>query len=229
MPLKMEQYERSLAQPPLCEQLKVRDLADDLLIQLNGSFVAGYRVSGNHSYYASDEERNRTKLALEALIRSLPERSMRLQARFEIAEGDGGLVARYNREQQNSSAVLQAIDREQSNAWLKRNAEGYYLQHILHFYFIWDPRIHHQSPEFECKKRMRGQNFSMSARKCIERTRREHEDLVAEFMSLMSGVEATLQATGMKIERLTQNEIFLEVKRALNPLVTDTRPFLPAF
>ena len=31
MPLKMEQYEKSLAQPPLCEQLKVRDLPDNLL------------------------------------------------------------------------------------------------------------------------------------------------------------------------------------------------------
>src|SRR6516164_7990741 len=153
MPLKMEQYEKSLSQPRLCEQLKVRDLADDLLIQLNGSFVAGYRVSGIHSYYASDEERNRTKLALEALIRSLPDRSMRLQARFEIAEGDGGLISRYNREQQNPSAVLQAIDREQSDAWLKKDGEGYYLQHMLHFYFVWDPRIHHQSPEMEWKKK----------------------------------------------------------------------------
>ena len=40
-------------------------------------------------------------------------------------------------------------------------------------------------------------------------------------------VEASLQATGMKIERLSQNDIFLEVKRALNPLLKDTRPFLP--
>ena len=156
MPLTTEKYEKSLAQPPLCEQLKVRDLTDDLLIQLNGSFVAGYRVSGIHSYYASDEERNRTKLVLEALIRSLPERSMRLQVRFEIAEGSDDLIARYNREQQNPSAVLQAVDREQSDVWLKKNAEGYYLQHMLHFYFIWDPRIHHQSPEVEWKKKMRG-------------------------------------------------------------------------
>src|SRR5271169_4912353 len=66
MPLTTEKHEKSLAQPPLCEQLKVRDLADDLLIQLNGSFVAGYRVSGIHSYYASDDDRNRTKLVLEA-------------------------------------------------------------------------------------------------------------------------------------------------------------------
>src|ERR1039458_4279615 len=147
MPLKMEQYQKSLAQPPLCEKLKVRDLTDDLLIQLNGSFVAGYRVSGIHSYYASDDDRNRTKLVLEALIRSLPERSMRLQVRFEIAEGADDLIARYNREQQNPSAVLQAVDREQSDVWLKKNTEGYYLQHMLHFYFIWDPRIHHQSPD----------------------------------------------------------------------------------
>ena len=51
---------------------------------------------------------------------------------------------------------LQAVDREQSDVWLKKNAEGYYLQHMLHFYFIWDPRIHHQSPELEWKKKMRG-------------------------------------------------------------------------
>ena len=49
MPLKMEQYNRTLAQPPLCEQLKVRDQTDNLLIQLNGAFVAGYKVSGINS------------------------------------------------------------------------------------------------------------------------------------------------------------------------------------
>ena len=89
MPLTVQQHSKSLAQPPLCEQLKVRDIIDDLFIELNGSFVAGYTVSGINSYYASDEERNRTKLSLEALVRSLPERSMRMQARFEISEGHG--------------------------------------------------------------------------------------------------------------------------------------------
>src|SRR6516165_11875228 len=102
MPLAMDEHAKSLAQPPLCEQLKLRDITDNVLVQLNGSLVAGYRVSGIHSYYAGDEERNHTKLELEALIRSLPERSMRLQARFEIAEGDGGLIARYTEEQKNS-------------------------------------------------------------------------------------------------------------------------------
>src|SRR5215469_10493140 len=228
MPLTMQQYDRSLAQPPLCEQLKVRDITDNLLIQLNGSFVAGYRVSGICPYYASDEERNRTKLLLEALIRSLPERSMRLQVRLEISEGVGDLIARYNREQHNASRVLQAIDREQSEIWVKKNAAGYYLEHSLHFFFIWDPRIHHQSPDVEWKKKMRANCFSVSTAKCVERSRREHEELVAEFNSLMSGVEATLEAIGMKMERMTHNDIFLEVKRALNPLANDIRPFRPS-
>ena len=225
MPLRIEQYERSLAQPPLCEQLKVRDLCDNLLIQLNGSLVAGYRVSGISSYYASDDDRNRTKLLFEALIRSLPERSMRLQARFEITEGVGDLIARYNREQHNSNPVLQTIDRQQSENWQQKNAEGRYLKHSLCFYFIWDPHTHHQTPDIEWKKKMRVPSFGISAAKCIERSRREHEELVAEFNSLMSGVETTLQATGMKIERMAHDDLFLEVKRALNPLVSDVLPY----
>jgi type IV secretory pathway VirB4 component len=225
MPLNMQQYDRSLAQPPLCEQLKVRDITDNLLIQLNGSFVAGYRVSGICSYYASDEERNRTKLLLEALIRSLPERSMRLQVRFEISEGVGDLIARYNREQHSQNIVLQTLDREQSNAWLAKNSSGYYLDQCFHFYFIWDPRIHHLSSDFEWKKKMRGSSFSMSTAKCVERSRREHEELLAEFNSIMSGVEASLDATGMKLERMSDQDLFLELKRALNPLANDIRPY----
>ena len=225
MPLTGQEYKRSLGQPPLCEQLKVRDIIDDLFIQVNGSFVAGYRVSGINSYYASDEERNRTKLALEALVRSLPERSMRMQARFEISEGAGDQIGRYNREQRNPSPVLQDLDREQSDAWLKKDADGFYLRHFLHFYFNWDPRIHHQSPELEWKKKMRGNSLSMSATKCIERGRREHEDLVAEFRSLMSGVEATLQSTGMTLSRMSDDDLFLEIKRALHPLGNDRVPY----
>ena len=61
MPLTMEQYALSLKEPTLCEQLNIRDLLDNVAVQLNGSLVAGYEVSGIHSYYGSDEERNRTK------------------------------------------------------------------------------------------------------------------------------------------------------------------------
>jgi type IV secretory pathway VirB4 component len=227
MPITVIQHTKSLGQPPLCEQLKVRDIVDDLLVQVNGSFVAGYVISGINSYYASDEERNRTKLSLEALVRSLPERSMRMQARFEITEGTGDLIGRYNREQKNPSRVLQALDREHLDSWLRKDQDGFYLRHFLHFYFVWDPRIHHQSPDLQWKKKMRGGSFSPSATKCIERSRREHEDLVAEFRSLMAGVGTTLQSTGMKITRMSGDDLFLEIKRALHPLGNDSVPYRP--
>ncbi len=227
MPVTLQQYEKSLSAPPLCEQLRIRDLLDNVAIQIDGSFVAGYELSGVHSYYASDEMRNRDKNGLEALVRSLPERSMRMQVRFEICEGYGDLVSRYNREQRNESPVLQAVDRVHADLWRSRDCDGLYLRHLLHAYFIWNPRIHHQSPDLEWKKKMRGTNTSLSATKCIERTRREHEDLLAEFNSLMSGVEATLQATGMVIRRMTHDAIFREVKRALYPLGDDAVPYCP--
>src|SRR6201981_1729628 len=96
MPITVLEHAKALGQPPLCEQLKVRDIVDDLLVQVNGSFVAGYAVNGINSYYASDEERNRTKLSLEPLVRALPERSMRMQVRFEVAEGIGDLLGPHN-------------------------------------------------------------------------------------------------------------------------------------
>src|SRR5215472_9445474 len=225
MPLTMKQYAKSLEQPPLCEQLNLRDITDNVLVQLNGSLVAGYSISGIHSYYASDEDRNRTKLALEALFRGLAERSMRLQVRFEIAEGTGDLIARYNKEQQNKSSVLQTLDREHSEGWRKKDTDGYYLRPLLNFYVIWNPVVHHQSPDLEWKKKMRANSWSVSATKCIERSRREHEDLLSEFNSLLSGVEASLQATGMKVQRMTDNDLFLEIKRALHPLGNDIVPY----
>ncbi|MGD0324886.1 MAG: hypothetical protein ABSD45_14235 [Terriglobia bacterium] len=227
MPVTLQQYEESLSAPSLCEQLRIRDLLDNVAIQVDGSFVAGYELGGVHSYYASDEMRNRAKNGLEALVRSLPERSMRMQVRFEIAEGYGDLVSRYNREQRNESPVLQAVDRVHADLWRSRDCDGLYLRHILHVYFIWNPRIHHQSPDLEWKKKMRGSSANLSATKCIERTRREHEDLLAEFNSLMSGVEATLQATGMAIHRMPHDSIFREVKRALYPVGDDAVPYRP--
>ena len=63
--------------------------------------------------------------------------------------------------------------------------------------------------------------WSPSVAKCIQRTRREHEDLVSEFESILKGVEQTLNSTGMTVRRLTDEEMFLELKRAMNPLFRD--------
>lgn len=229
MPLTVERYEQSMSAPPLCEQLRIRDLLDNVAVQIDGSMVAGFEVGGIQSYYSSDEARNRIKGLLEALVRSLPERSMRMQVQFEISEGTGDLVSRYARERRNESPLLREVDLLHIEQWRSRELAGFYLEHFLHLYFIWNPRIHHQSPDLEWKRKMKSNGgWSASARKCIERSRRGHEELLSEFNSLLAGVEATLQATGMSIRRMAHQDLFLEIKRALHPLGNDTLPYRPA-
>ena len=224
MPLTRHQWEESLRQPAFCELLSIRDYLDNIMVRTNGSFVAGYEAVGLNTFYHDDDTRSRTKETLESLIRSLPERSMRMQVRFEIGEGNGNLAERYAREQRTENAVLQALDRERVRMWRNRDGDGQYLNRRLHFYFIWNPEVPHESPDFEWRKaRTRGKAWSLSADKCIQRTLREHQDLLSEFESLMAGIEATLEATGQQARRMTHQQMFLEVKRALQPLGDDQR------
>src|ERR1041385_6463702 len=88
MPTTMSEHKKALRRPPLCELLPVRDYLDGVAVQMDGSFVAGYELDGLNSYYHDDEGRNRAKHAFEALVRSLPERSMRMQIRFEITRSE---------------------------------------------------------------------------------------------------------------------------------------------
>jgi type IV secretory pathway VirB4 component len=222
MPLTARQWEESLRQPAFCELLPIRDYLDNVMVRTSGSFVAGYSASGLNTFYHDDDTRNRTKEMLESLIRSLPERSMRMQVRYEVCEGEGDLPERYAREQRMESAILQALDRERLQMWRARASEAQYLNRRLHLYFIWNPDVHHESTEFEWRKtRKKGRAWSLSADKCIQRTLREHQDLLSEFESLMAGIEATLGATGIEAHRMSDQEMFLEVKRALQPLVVD--------
>jgi type IV secretory pathway VirB4 component len=222
----MRQWENSLRQPALCELLPVRDYLDGCIIRTSGCFVAGYEVSGLNTFFHADETRNRTKEVLEALVRSLPERSMRMQVRYEVTDGHGDLTDRYVREQRIENPVLQALDRERLRLWNTRQLKGHYLQRRLHVYFVWNPDIHHENPDFEWRKtRKKANKWSLSANKCIQRTLREHEDCLSEFESLMAGVQATLEATGMQPRRMTDQDMFVEVKRALNPLSSDPRTY----
>ena len=226
MPVTLRQWETSLRQPALCELLPVRDYLDGCIIRTNGCFVAGYAASGLNTFFHADETRNRTKEVLEALVRSLPERSMRMQVRYEVTDGHGDLTERYVKEQRIDNTVLQALDRERLRLWNARQEEGRYLQRRLQVYFIWNPDIHHDSPDFEWRStRKKANKWSLSANKCIERTLREHEDCLSEFESLMAGAQSTLEATGMQPRRMTDQEMFLEVKRAMNPLLSDGRPY----
>ena len=225
MPLTVRQWEESLRQPAFCELLPIRDYLDNVLVRTNGSFVAGYEAVGLNTFYYDDDTRNRTKETLESLVRSLPERSMRMQVRYEIGEGYGDLVERFAHEQRTENAILQALDRERIRRWRTREGEGHYLNRRLHFYFIWNPDIHHENSEFEWRKARKKKTWSLSADRCIQRAVREHQDLLSEFESLLAGIEATLRATGLEAHRMSDQELFLEVKRALQPLGDDRRPY----
>jgi len=223
MPLTMRQHEASLHQPAFCELLPVRDYLDNVIVRANGAFVAGYELGGINSYYHSDDARNQTKQSLEALVRSLPERSMRMQVRFEVVEGLGDLPTKYKDQLRSDNQVVQSLDRVRLAAWKQKEQAGFYLTARLHAYFYWDPRIHHEAAEDGAGKRLSKMvgGWSVSAAKCIQRTRREHEDLISEFESMLKGVEQTLNATGMAVQRLSDEEMFLELKRAMNPLFRD--------
>lgn len=219
-------YEDSLRNPAFCELLPVRDFLDGVMIRANGAYVAGYELSGLHSYYDSDQQRQHLKMLLEALLRTLPELSMRLQMRFEIIEGVGDLLSHYTQAQRNPNPNVQALDRIRMEAWQHKNEEGSYLEHRLHAYLIWNPLRRPVSEGISPRAALSLPGvWSLSTDKCIQRTHQEHENLLSEFNSLLAGVEASFMATGCEMRRLSDDELFLEVKRALNPTAKDVLPY----
>src|SRR2546430_15582560 len=50
-PVTRKIYEADLRNPPLCEELRVRDILNNLVVTTSGEFVAAYEVSGIHSQY----------------------------------------------------------------------------------------------------------------------------------------------------------------------------------
>lgn len=224
MPLTMEQHEKRLDDPAMCEQLPVRDYLDNVMVRTSGAFVAGYELRGVTSYFASDQERNRAKTMLEALLKAIPEQSMRLQIRYEIVEDLGDLLERYRAGKRSDQQEVTVLDEARIENWQKKAAEGHYLRPLLHAYFIWDPRIHRQVMGKPMKRKL---SFDLSARNAIRRAEQEHRELLTEFESLLVGIETTMQAAELTPRRLTDQELFLEAKRALSPLETDTREYIP--
>src|ERR1700751_5297184 len=108
MPMTQTEHDRSLKAPAVCELLPLRDLpmGDDIMVRSNGAFVAGYELSGIQSYFATDENRNQNKSMLEALFRSVPDVSMRIQFRYEISERLNDLFERYIREQRTEQSEV---------------------------------------------------------------------------------------------------------------------------
>src|SRR5262245_24003439 len=135
------QHEFELHNPALSEELRIRDILDGVAVMTSGVFVAAYELSGIYSYYHTEDMRNRAKEALEAVLRSMPERSMRFHLRFEIRQDTGDVIRRYVDCTRNSNAVLASIAEDRRSRWTEREAAGEFLDCRLSARFSWDPVI----------------------------------------------------------------------------------------
>src|SRR5882762_2707268 len=135
------QYEVELHNPALCEELRIRDILDNVAVMTSGAFVAAYELSGVHSHYHTEDMRNRAKESFEAVLRSMPERSMRLHLRFETREDTGFVIERYARCNRNTNSILASIDEERCARWSQKEAAGEFMDYCPYAMFYWDPVI----------------------------------------------------------------------------------------
>jgi type IV secretory pathway VirB4 component len=223
------EHEKKLKAPAVCELLPLRDLpdGDDVMIRTNGAFVAGYELRGILAYFATDVDRNQTKSMLEALFRSVPDVSMRIQFRYEISEHLGDLLDSYVAQQRADQAEVMALDAHRLRMWMEKEHNGFYFETRLHVYLIWDPRVHAKLYHSAHQNRKLG-GFTVSQRKAIQRTRKEHETYLAELESILRGIEGSMEAANLGSRRLTTQELFEELKHSQHPTRRDRRPFVPA-
>ncbi len=227
MPTTWKQHEKTLSEPGLCELLPIRDYLDDVMIRLSGEFVAGYVLKGAVSYFADDAGLNTIKSHLEAILRTIPEESMRLQFRFEVTEDLGDLLERYQDCSRTQDEATLAMDQNRLAMWQRKEAGGEYLRRMTHLYLIWAPERHHRVLAVSGKTAKRNKDsggFSLSTRKIVQRTLKEHVDLMSEFESLLNGIESAMVAAGLDPQRMSDQDLFLETKRALAPLRPDPLP-----
>jgi type IV secretory pathway VirB4 component len=223
------EHEKKLKAPAVCELLPLRDLpdGDDVMIRTNGAFVAGYELRGILAYFATDVDRNQTKSMLEALFRSVPDVSMRIQFRYEISEHLGDLLDSYVAQQRADQAEVMALDAHRLRMWMEKEHNGFYFETQLHVYLIWDPRVHAKLYHSAHQNRKLG-GFTVSQKKAIQRTRKEHETYLAELESILRGIEGSMEAANLGSRRLTTQELFEELKHSQHPTRRDRRPFVPA-
>src|SRR5208283_3092057 len=102
----------------------------------------GYVLKGAISYFADDAGLNTIKMHLEALLRTIPEESMRLQFRFEVTEDLGNLLQQYRDSSKTMNEATRAMDDHRVAMWQQKEASGQYLRRMTHLYLIWDPEKH---------------------------------------------------------------------------------------
>jgi type IV secretory pathway VirB4 component len=222
------EHEKKMKSPAVCELLPLRDLpnGDNVMVRTNGAFVAGYELRGILAYFATDTDRNQTKSMLEALFRSVPDVSMRIQFRYEISEHLSDLFESYIGQQRADQAEVMALDTHRLRMWQEKEKNGFFFENRLHVYLIWDPRIHAKLYHSMQQNRKLG-GFTVSQKKAIQRTRKEHETYLAEFESILRGVEGSMEGANLGPRRLSTQDLFEELKHSQHPTRRDHRPFVP--
>jgi len=228
MPMTYAEHEKKLKSPAVCELLPLRDLpsGDNVMVRTNGAFVAGYELRGILAYFATDNDRNQTKSMLEALFRSVPDVSMRLQFRYEISEHLGDLLDGYVQQHRSEQPEVTALDAHRLRMWMEKEHNGFFFENSLHVYFIWDPRIHAKLYHSMQQNRKLG-GFTVSQKKAIQRTRKEHETYLAEFESILRGIEGSMEGANLGPRRLSTQDLFEELKHSQHPTRRDHRSFVP--
>lgn len=228
MPVTQAEHDRELKAPAVCELLPLRDLptGDGIMVRTSGAFVAGYELGGIQNYFATDEERNQSKSMLEALLRGVPDVSMRIQFRYEISERVGDLLDRYAREQRTEQSEVMALDFHRLRMWRQKELGGYFFENRLHVYFIWDPRIHSRLYHSAQQNHSFG-GFILSQSKAIQRARKEHETYLAEFESILRGIEGSMEAASLGPRRLKTQGLFEGLKHAQHPTRCAHRVYVP--
>jgi hypothetical protein len=224
MPATKRQREVELEEAGVCELLPIRDFLDNFMVRTSGSFVAGFSLQGAMSYFADDDGRNEKKRHLEALLRTVPEESMRIQFRFEVAEDLGTLLDMYEAQTSTTREGVLALQQERLAMWRAKEATGAYLRRAAHVYFEWNPDKHHEvmAASGTNPGRRKPGSLSLSTHQQIQRTLKEHLDLTNEYESILNGIESAMRTAGLQPRRMTDSELFLETKRAQAPLWPDT-------
>ncbi len=221
MPETVAQHEKSKMEPAVCSLLKVRDFLDNVVVRMDGSYVAGFRVRGSLTYFGSVEERNELKARIDALLRTCPEESIRVQIRYEVNDQMGDTLSMYEEARRTSHPAAVALDEERVKDWKLRARDGEFLTRSLTFYFIWDPETHRRMMASAGGPKTGAatfsQSFSLSRKTCINRARAQHEAILAQFGSILRGVESSMVAADFEPVRMSHEEMFLEIQTTISP------------
>jgi hypothetical protein len=247
LPKTTEERLKEITRPAVCDLLPVRDFLDDVMIRADGSYVAGFHLGGALSYFMDDDGRNQTKRTLESLFLTIPEESMRVQFRYEVIENVGSLLERYEAARTTTLEHVIAMDQQRVDEWRASDQSGEFLTRVAAVYFIWNPEIHARGWRSRVvllrRKTMRSLNpraaafgwffdwksllslfSSVSVSKNITASRAKHFENLNRFESLIMGMETSLTTAEMRPRRMSHEELFLEIKRALFPTEPDTSP-----